>query len=207
MFSRVRPLAALLPLLVAGPWGCGPADAPVVRDPGPEQADTAEPGGAADTADPGPRLITSPIVAPTGAEAGPEDADADGIEAALDCDDADPTVWTAHDTYEGDLSGSPDGFCDGFCSRTLDGDLDLSTASAESVRALTCLIEVTGYVYVKGNPSLTSLDGLAGLATLRDGLTVTGNASLCADEVEALIAQLTSFSGDTEATDNDGRCP
>ena len=31
--------------------------------------------------------------------------------------------------------------------------------------------------------------------------------SLCADEIEQLVAQLTTFSGGTDAIDNDGSCP
>ncbi|MBK7755320.1 MAG: hypothetical protein IPI35_02680 [Deltaproteobacteria bacterium] len=57
------------------------------------------------------------------------------------------------------------------------------------------------------NPSLTSLADLTGLTTVGRDVDITDNDDLCEDDVEALVAQLTSFSGTVTNTDNLGTCP
>jgi hypothetical protein len=42
---------------------------------------------------------------------------------------------------------------------------------------------------------------------VRDDLEIYGNNNLCEDDVEDLIAQLTSFSGTVTNTGNLGSCP
>ena len=64
-----------------------------------------------------------------------------------------------------------------------------------------------GYLTVESNAALTSLEGLGALSSVGDDLYVENNDALCEDDVDDLVAQLTSFSGTVTNSGNLGTCP
>ncbi len=86
---------------------------------------------------------------------GTVDADGDGYAADEDCDDTDGAVWLA-DSPTGTLDF--DAFCPGYCGRTFQGDLDLSSTSQTQIEQLSCLVWVIGNLVVVGNASVPGLD-------------------------------------------------
>lgn len=146
------------------------------------------------------------------------DQDGDGYAVAEDCDDLDAAAWMTG-AWEGDLAAGDaawTGFCDGYCSRSVSGRLDVSAATMESLAAVGCVAEtgeldvqgsgltglsglarlaaVSGTAQIRDNPLLVTL-GLSGLVTVGRDLAITGNAALCAAEADALYAQLTFIGG------------
>lgn len=57
------------------------------------------------------------------------------------------------------------------------------------------------------NDALTSLYGLDALTFVEGDLYVYDNGSLCASDVDELVGQLASFSGDVTNELNSGECP
>jgi hypothetical protein len=104
--------------------------------------------------------------ADTGTVAVPGDFDGDGFAAADDCDDENPYGWLTPDVYAGDLEGEElSEFCEGYCERSLSGDLDLSGAGRAWVAALSCLTSVGGDLTLRDNEELTRLEGLEAPST------------------------------------------
>ena len=64
-----------------------------------------------------------------------------------------------------------------------------------------------GFLCVFLNAALTSLEGLGALTSVGDDLSVEDNDTLCEDDVDDLVAQLTSFSGTVSNSGNLGTCP
>ncbi len=87
---------------------------------------------------------------------------------------------------------------------------DLLLYGNGALTSLTGLDNVTragSMLWVVDNDALTSLDGLSALTEVADDLHVSDNAALCDDEVDALLAQLPSFSADIYRDGNTGACP
>ena len=87
---------------------------------------------------------------------------------------------------------------------------DLLLYGNGALTSLTGLNSVTragSMLWVVDNDALTSLDGLSALTEVADDLHVSDNAALCDDEVDALLAQLPSFSADIYRDGNTGACP
>ena len=117
--------------------------------------------------------------------------------------------------------------------RSLRGDLPLSDKKLDDLTSLRCLTSVDGHLEVRDNTTLMSLSGLEALSSTHHddrlhqntttrcrasrasahthhcgpGQEVGDNDALCEDDVDALVAQLSSFSGAVTNTDNLGTCP
>ena len=123
-----------------------------------------------------------------------DDGDQDGSPVDEDCDDEDPLGWLPDRPFEGTVDGSSViGFCDGYCLRTVAGNINLDDTSLVNLDDLRCvpsvrgnleltdnpglgsilglerLSEVGGSIEIDSNPLLTSLEGLEGLATVGGG--------------------------------------
>ena len=127
------------------------------------------------------------------------DADGDGFVAAEDCDDNNPLGWLAPDELAGDLTRDFEGFCAGYCVRSLQGDLNLTPATAEDVASLTCLNFVGGDVKVSYNSSLKSLSGLEALTSVSGSLDLSENPTL---ESLSGLDGLSSVGGDLVVSAN-----
>jgi hypothetical protein len=159
-----------------------------------------------------------------------DDLDGDGFAAVEDCDDGDPLAWRGDEGFAGDLTEDFASFCTSYCERGVGGNLDLSSATPQDVAALTCLSSVDGDLVVQSNDrlrdlsglyalasvggdldvqysALTSLSGLGALFVVGRDVTVRGDEDLCEEDVDALVAQLTSFSGTVIDRANHGTCP
>ncbi|HNH48596.1 MAG TPA: hypothetical protein PKY30_16265, partial [Myxococcota bacterium] len=85
----------------------------------------------------------------------------------------------------------------------VEGDLDLSAATAEDVRGLDCVVAVLGDLIVDHNPELSRLDGLEQLVVVSGALRLRGNAVLTTLED---LAALDVVAGELEILDHPGFC-
>jgi hypothetical protein len=69
------------------------------------------------------------------------------------------------------------------------------------------LTSVNYTLNIKSNDVLSDLSGLVSLTTVGGNLIVEDHYKLCEDDVDALLAQLTSFSGTVTISANYGTCP
>jgi hypothetical protein len=120
------------------------------------------------------------------------DNDCDGT---IDCDDPD-LVELVDGEWAGDITVEDlPGLCEGYCSRSITGDLTLVESSLTSLQALGCVTAIGGdltigdvggyhFYYEYGNNSLLTLDGLQNLAS------VGGTVKIESNDVLASLASL-----------------
>lgn len=110
---------------------------------------------------------------------GPELA-SDGIDN--DCDsivDCDDTVLDSVGVWQGDLS-SLEGihFCEGYCARSVTGNLVIRGSAVTNLAGLACLTAIGGDLVIFHNTALESLEGLENLTMVPGELFIAGNPAL-----------------------------
>ena len=124
-----------------------------------------------------PRLVLGLLVMALAPACGP-DNDGDGVFAEQDCDDADPAAWLPDAPYAGVLNAEIPVFCEGYCARSVAGDVEVNGSLDTDLSALACLTEVQGSVSVTASHALTDLSGLDRLTEIGGFLSVSQNAAL-----------------------------
>lgn len=104
------------------------------------------------------------------------------ISTGPDCED--PLL---HSEWVGDV-GAPDvaTFCEGYCTRTITGDLVLSQSMKTDLSPLSCLTEIDGTLGLYGNEALTSLAGLDSLVRVGGDINIWGSPLTDLSGLEAL---------------------
>jgi hypothetical protein len=99
------------------------------------------------------------------------DNDCDGV---IDCGDTE----LLEGEWEGDV-GAADvpGFCDGYCTRPIRGNVTISASSLTDLTDLGCVTSVGGHLTIEVNNRLTTLKGLESLASVGGDLTL-GNPNV-----------------------------
>lgn len=100
------------------------------------------------------------------------------IEDGSDPDDADASVWLPPDVYVGDVDETVGSFCLGYGERKIEGDLELSLATAAEIEDLHCVSSVSGALWVLENPHLTDFAGLPNLTEVGERMSIEGNPLL-----------------------------
>jgi len=104
------------------------------------------------------------------------DQDGDGVPTHEDCDDQDATV-SLQGSYEGTVNDAlVPHFCNGYCTRTVLGDVQLDAVAAADLEALSCLDRVEGNFTVGWQSSIptmrmASLTSVAGEMWLEGEIT------------------------------------
>lgn len=98
-------------------------------------------------------------------------------DSTVDCDDTD--IAGLDGVWEGDLTASAGaGFCDGYCTRSVTGDLVISGSGLRDLDGLACLTSIGGDLVLYHNIALETLSGLERLATVPGDLFIAGNTAL-----------------------------
>lgn len=84
-----------------------------------------------------------------------------------------------NETFVGDLKAeNVHGFCDGYQTRNIEGDIQLRSSALKEVHDLHCVHHIDGNLMIQSNAALTSLKGLAQLQSIRGDLYIGYNTRL-----------------------------
>src|SRR5687767_15030815 len=106
----------------------------------------------------------------------PTEADTGDIAAADTGDITTEGTSLVDGEWVGDATTSDvPGFCDGYRTRPITGDLRIEYSSLTDLRDLACVTSIGGSLDLDENGSLTSLSGLEDLSSIGENLILTQN--------------------------------